>query len=47
MIGIVDELNIPVKFIGFGEGIDDLKPFNAGDFVDALFDTNEEKDGQA
>jgi len=39
IIGIVDELNVPVKFIGFGEGIDDLKPFDAKDFVDALFDT--------
>lgn len=43
VIGIVDELQIPVKFIGFGEGIDDMKPFNAEDFVDALFDTDEEK----
>ena len=32
------ELNIPVKFIGVGEGIDDMKPFEAHDFVDALFD---------
>lgn len=42
IIGIVDELGVPVKFIGFGEGVDDLKPFNASDFVDALFD-NETK----
>jgi fused signal recognition particle receptor len=42
IIGIVDELKVPVKFIGFGEGIDDLKPFNATDFVDALFDQREE-----
>ncbi|HET7775227.1 MAG TPA: signal recognition particle-docking protein FtsY, partial [Azospira sp.] len=27
----------PVRFIGVGEGIDDLRPFVAGDFVDALF----------
>ena len=32
------ELNIPVKFIGVGEGIDDMKPFNATDFVNALFE---------
>ncbi|ADD68988.1 signal recognition particle-docking protein FtsY [Denitrovibrio acetiphilus DSM 12809] len=38
VIGIVDELQIPVKFIGFGEGIDDMKPFSAEDFVNALFD---------
>jgi len=41
IIGIVDQLKVPVKFIGFGEGIDDLKPFNASDFVDALFDQND------
>jgi fused signal recognition particle receptor len=29
---------IPVRFIGVGEGIDDLRPFSARDFVDALFD---------
>ncbi len=39
IIGIVDELKVPVKFIGFGEGIDDLKPFSAEDFVHALFDS--------
>ncbi len=32
------ELNIPVKFIGVGEGIDDMKPFDATEFVDALFE---------
>lgn len=29
---------IPIRFIGVGEGIDDLRPFNANDFVNALFD---------
>lgn len=29
---------IPVRFIGVGEGIDDLRPFNANDFINALFD---------
>jgi fused signal recognition particle receptor len=44
IVGIVDELNIPVKFIGFGEGMEDLRPFNAKSFVDALFsDEIEEK----
>lgn len=37
IIGIVDELKLPVKFIGFGEGMDDLRPFDAHQFVDALF----------
>ncbi len=27
-----------LRFIGIGEGVDDLRPFNAGEFVDALFD---------
>jgi len=29
---------IPVRYIGVGESIDDLRPFNAKDFVDALLD---------
>lgn len=33
----MDELSIPVKFVGVGEGIDDLQPFDAQSFVDALF----------
>ncbi|MBE5818306.1 MAG: signal recognition particle-docking protein FtsY, partial [Clostridiales bacterium] len=35
---ICNELKIPVKYIGVGEGIDDLQPFNAKAFVDALFE---------
>ena len=35
---ICNELKIPVKYIGVGEGIDDLQPFDANTFVDALFD---------
>ena len=42
IIGIVDELKVPVKFIGFGEGVDDMKPFNAEDFVNALFENKSE-----
>jgi len=38
VIRIQNELNIPVKYIGLGEGMDDLIPFNATDFVDALFE---------
>ncbi len=34
---IVQELNVPVCFIGVGEGIDDLDEFNAHDFVEAIF----------
>ena len=35
------ELGIPVKFIGIGEGIDDMEPFSADDFINALFDDAE------
>lgn len=41
-IAIQSELQIPVKFIGVGEGIDDLQKFNAKEFVDALFDQGNE-----
>lgn len=37
VIPIVDELRIPVKFIGVGEKIDDLQVFNSVEFVEALF----------
>ncbi|SHH21410.1 signal recognition particle-docking protein FtsY [Thermosipho atlanticus] len=37
-IAIVKELGIPIKFVGLGEKIDDLKPFNAEDFVNALLE---------
>ena len=36
IIGIVSENNIPVKFIGVGEQIDDMEKFNSEDFVKAL-----------
>jgi len=38
IIAIKNELKIPVRFIGIGEGIDDLQPFNANEFAKALFD---------
>ena len=38
VIGINAELKIPVRYIGIGEGIDDLRPFNAQAYVAALFD---------
>lgn len=37
VIGITDEFKIPVKYIGVGEGIDDLQIFNRHEFVDSLF----------
>ncbi len=41
-IAIQSELGIPVKYIGIGEKIDDLQKFNAEDFVNALFQKNEQ-----
>ena len=38
VISIKRELGIPVKFIGVGEKIDDMREFDAHDFVEALFD---------
>lgn len=37
VIGIVDQFRIPIKFIGIGEGIDDLKVFDKQEFVKSLF----------
>lgn len=39
-ISVENELGLPVKFIGVGEGIDDLEKFSAKDFIDALFEEN-------
>ncbi len=36
VLGIVAENNIPVKFIGVGEQIDDMEKFNAKDFINAI-----------
>ena len=41
ILSIKRELGIPVKFIGVGEQIDDMKPFNAEEFANALFDKEE------
>lgn len=42
-VAIQSELQIPVKYIGVGETIDDLQKFDADQFVDALFDSEGEK----
>ena len=38
VFSVKEELDIPVKFVGVGEKIDDLQPFDRKDFVNALFD---------
>lgn len=40
VIGISDEFKIPVKYIGVGEKVDDLQPFNKMEFVDSFFKKN-------
>ena len=37
VLSVKSELDLPVKFIGVGEGIDDMEPFSAADFTEALF----------
>ena len=37
LFSISNELKLPIRFIGVGEGIDDLRVFNAKKFVDAIF----------
>lgn len=40
VIGISDQLKVPVKYIGLGEGMEDLQLFNRKEFVDSLFETS-------
>jgi fused signal recognition particle receptor len=40
IFAIAKQLGIPIRFIGVGEAIEDLRPFVAADFVDALFENN-------
>ena len=42
VLAIKEELGIPVKLIGVGEGADDLQPFNGNEFVKAMFESNGE-----
>jgi fused signal recognition particle receptor len=37
IVGLADELGLPVKYVGVGEGAEDLRDFSAAEFVDALF----------
>jgi len=41
ILGIADQLKIPVRYIGIGEKVEDLRPFDADEFVDALFEPPE------
>jgi len=37
-VAIAHDLNLPIRFVGVGEGIDDLVPFSADEYVDGLFE---------
>lgn len=43
VVGLVDRFNVPVKYLGIGEGIDDLKDFDLEAFVSALFNPEDLK----
>ena len=43
ILSIRRELDIPVKFVGVGEGIDDMKPFDPDEFAEALFGTGDDE----
>ena len=40
ILSVKRELGVPVRWVGVGEGVDDLRPFDAAQFADALFDRN-------
>ena len=44
IFAVAKRLGLPIRFIGVGEGIDDLRPFNADEFVDALLDREQIKE---
>jgi fused signal recognition particle receptor len=41
IFAIAKQLGLPIRFIGVGEGIENLREFNAGEFVEALFETDQ------
>lgn len=43
LLAIADQLQVPVRFIGIGEALDDMQPFDAGEFADALLASGEKK----
>ena len=47
VLGICDELKVPVRFVGVGEKIGDLRPFDAAAFVDALYADADASNGEA
>ncbi|WP_100658643.1 signal recognition particle-docking protein FtsY [Alteromonas flava] len=46
IFAIADQLGIPIRYIGVGEGIDDLRRFDSAEFINALFSDNESRDSE-
>lgn len=44
-VAVAAELDLPIRYVGVGEGVDDLLPFSAADYVDALFTPGDLGDG--
>jgi len=44
IFAVAEQMKLPIRYIGVGEGIDDLRPFDAADFVEALFASEELED---
>jgi len=44
IFAVAEQMKLPIRYIGVGEGIDDLRPFDATDFVEALFASEEHED---
>ena len=45
-VAIAGELDVPIRYVGVGEGLEDLLPFSAADYVDALFGAGDLRDGR-
>ena len=46
-VAVAAELDLPIRFVGVGEGVDDLLPFSAADYVEALFTPGDLGDGRS
>lgn len=47
LFALADKLKLPIRFIGVGEGVDDLQPFDSDEFIEALFATPDSSNDQA
>ncbi|WAJ69996.1 signal recognition particle-docking protein FtsY [Catenovulum adriaticum] len=44
IFSVADQFKVPIRYIGVGEGIDDLRPFDADEFIEALFSTEDKNE---